>query len=81
MHECPVEFAVIMKTSRSPKKDFLRSFAMSSQDPYFKSEEFWRELLEYNPGKTWKPTAKEELRMIRSGKIPVNSIDRILDSL
>ena len=81
MHECPVEFAVIMKTSRSPKKDFLRSFAMNSQDPYFKSEEFWRELLEYKPGKTWKPTAKEELRMIRSGKIPVNSIDRILDHL
>jgi hypothetical protein len=65
MMESPVLYEAITSVHRSPSKDFLRSLAISSEDPFLKSEEFWRELVDYSPDKLWEPTAEEELERIR----------------
>ena len=65
MMESPVLYEAITSVNRSPSKDFLRSLAISSEDPFLKSEEFWKELVDYSPYKFWEPTAEEELERIR----------------
>lgn len=71
MMESPVLYEAVTSVQKAPSRDFLRSLAISSDDPFLKSEEFWKELVKYRPDRMWEPTAEEELERIRrSGSGP-----------
>lgn len=80
MNEAPVLYSVITEICPLPSKDLLRSIAGNSNESFFKSDEFWNELVKYNPNKTWSPSVKEEIKRIKRRVFSKQSIDRIIDS-
>ena len=80
MNEAPVLYSVITEICPLPSKDLLRSIAGNSNESFFKSDEFWNELVKYNPNKTWSPSAKEEIKRIKRRVFSKQSIDKVIDS-
>ena len=80
MNEAPVLYSVITEICPLPSRDLLRSIAGNSDESFLKSDEFWSELVKYDPQKTWSPSAKEEVKRIRRRVFSHKSVDGILNS-
>lgn len=66
LKESPVLYSLITEVSRMPSRNMIRSIAVSSDDPFFKTDEFWLELSQYKAGKLWEPSVEEELERIKA---------------
>lgn len=74
-HKTPLEFSLIMKSSGSsaPSANLIESLSYISLDPYFKTPQFRRALIEYRlfglyPKRPVKPQLFKELRYIEYRK-------------
>ncbi len=77
-HRDPVLYSVVTEISRLPTRDMLRSLAAYSRNQFLQSDEFWLELVKYNPKKLYTPTAEEELDVIRQAEHSPGAIGKIL---
>ncbi len=80
LRESPVLYEMITSRKRLPTKDLIRSIALGSDEPYFKTDEFWTELAAYRPSSRFEPTAKEELERIRRSPLSVTAIRKLTSS-
>lgn len=80
-HRDPALYSVITDISPMPTKDMLRSMAAYSGNAFLQSDEFWLELVRYNPKKKYHPTAAEVLEMARTSEHSPGAVDRLLSHL
>ncbi len=80
LKESPVLYSIITGTRKLPTKDMLRSLALNSDEPFFKTDTFWSELANYRPRTRWEPSAKQELERIKSGVFSERAIKSLCNS-